>query len=120
MTAKPGVSQQPTSPPSQGVPDSDFIQSYNQLRERFQRTTNALASAAAEGRAKLNEAAERKKAEVVSAPDAKDHVGKRCTVEMTVRSSKNAAPRRPSKRALSGYLNAIVCSRSGDPLTTCS
>ena len=35
-----------------------------------------------------------KKAEVVSAPDAKDHVGKRCTVEMTVRSSKNAAPRR--------------------------
>jgi hypothetical protein len=31
---------------------------------------------------------------VVAAPEAKDHVGERCTVEMTVRSSKNAAPRR--------------------------
>jgi hypothetical protein len=35
-----------------------------------------------------------KATEVVSARDAKNHVGKRCTVEMTVRSSKNAAPRR--------------------------
>jgi hypothetical protein len=35
-----------------------------------------------------------KKSEVVSAPDAKEHVGRRCTVEMIVRSSKNAAPRR--------------------------
>ena len=31
---------------------------------------------------------------VVAAPDAKNHVDARCTVEMTVRSSKNAAPRR--------------------------
>ena len=31
---------------------------------------------------------------LVSAPDAKNHVGQQCTVEMTVRSSKNAAPRR--------------------------
>ena len=28
------------------------------------------------------------------APDAKNHIDERCTVEMTVRSSKNAAPRR--------------------------
>ncbi len=31
---------------------------------------------------------------VVKAPDAKNHIDKRCTVEMTVQSSKNAAPRR--------------------------
>ena len=31
---------------------------------------------------------------VVTAPDAKSHIDERCTVEMTVRSSKNAAPRR--------------------------
>ncbi|MGP0065393.1 MAG: hypothetical protein ACLQGP_17545 [Isosphaeraceae bacterium] len=31
---------------------------------------------------------------VVAAAEAKDHVDERCTVEMTVRSSKNAAPRR--------------------------
>jgi len=31
---------------------------------------------------------------VVAAPDAKNHVNERCTVEMTVRSSKDAAPRR--------------------------
>jgi hypothetical protein len=31
---------------------------------------------------------------VVAAPEAKDHIGERCMVEMTVRSSKNAAPRR--------------------------
>ena len=31
---------------------------------------------------------------VGAAPEAKDHVGERCMVEMTVRSSKNAAPRR--------------------------
>jgi hypothetical protein len=31
---------------------------------------------------------------VVTAPDAKNHIDKSCTVEMTVRSSKNAAPRR--------------------------
>jgi hypothetical protein len=31
---------------------------------------------------------------VVAAADAKNHVDERCTVEMTVRSSKNAAPRR--------------------------
>jgi hypothetical protein len=31
---------------------------------------------------------------VVAAPDAKNHIDKECTVEMTVRSSKNAAPRR--------------------------
>ena len=31
---------------------------------------------------------------VVMAPDAKNHIDERCTVEMTVRSSKNAAPRR--------------------------
>ena len=31
---------------------------------------------------------------VVAAVDAKDHVDSKCTVEMTVRSSKNAAPRR--------------------------
>jgi hypothetical protein len=31
---------------------------------------------------------------VVTASDAKNHIDKRCTVEMTVRSSKNAAPRR--------------------------
>jgi hypothetical protein len=31
---------------------------------------------------------------VVAAPEAKGHVGERCMVEMTVRSSKNAAPRR--------------------------
>ena len=31
---------------------------------------------------------------VIAAPDAKAHVNERCTVEMTVRSSKNAAPRR--------------------------
>jgi hypothetical protein len=37
---------------------------------------------------------EKAKPEVVAASDAKKHVGKRCTVEMTVRSSKNAAPRR--------------------------
>jgi hypothetical protein len=30
---------------------------------------------------------------VVAAPDAKNHIDKECTVEMTVRSSKNAAPR---------------------------
>lgn len=35
-----------------------------------------------------------KPAKVVSAPQAREHVGERCTVEMTVRSSKNAAPRR--------------------------
>jgi hypothetical protein len=34
------------------------------------------------------------KEKVVAAPDAKNHVDERCTVEMTVRSSKNAAPRR--------------------------
>jgi hypothetical protein len=33
------------------------------------------------------------KTKVVAAPDAKNHVDERCTVEMTVRSSKNAAPR---------------------------
>lgn len=37
---------------------------------------------------------EKPKPQVVAASDAKNHVGKRCTVEMTVRSSKNAAPRR--------------------------
>jgi hypothetical protein len=31
---------------------------------------------------------------VVAAPDAKNHIDAECTVEMTVRSSKNAAPRR--------------------------
>jgi hypothetical protein len=31
---------------------------------------------------------------VVMAADARNHIDKRCTVEMTVRSSKNAAPRR--------------------------
>jgi hypothetical protein len=31
---------------------------------------------------------------VVAAPDAKSHIDERCTVEMTVRSSKDAAPRR--------------------------
>jgi len=31
---------------------------------------------------------------VVAAPDAKKHIDERCTVEMTVQSSKNAAPRR--------------------------
>jgi hypothetical protein len=31
---------------------------------------------------------------VVMAPDAKNHIDERCTVEMTVRSSKDAAPRR--------------------------
>jgi hypothetical protein len=31
---------------------------------------------------------------VVAAPDAKNHIDAQCTVEMTVRSSKNAAPRR--------------------------
>ncbi len=31
---------------------------------------------------------------VVKAPDAQKHIDKRCTVEMTVRASKNAAPRR--------------------------
>jgi hypothetical protein len=31
---------------------------------------------------------------LVMAPDAKNHIDERCTVEMTVRSSKNAAPRR--------------------------
>ena len=31
---------------------------------------------------------------VVAAPEANDHVGEPCTIEMTVRSSKNAAPRR--------------------------
>lgn len=46
MTAKPGVSNQPSEVSLKAVPDSEFIQSYNQLRERFQRTTNALASAA--------------------------------------------------------------------------
>lgn len=46
MTAKPGISNQPSSLPERQVPDADFIQSYNQLRDRFQRTTNALASAA--------------------------------------------------------------------------
>src|SRR5262249_53947132 len=35
-----------------------------------------------------------KTSKAVSAPDAKDHVGKQCTVEMIVRSSKDAAPRR--------------------------
>jgi hypothetical protein len=34
------------------------------------------------------------KTNVVAAPDAKNHVDERCTVEMTVRSSKDAAPRR--------------------------
>jgi hypothetical protein len=33
------------------------------------------------------------KTKVVAAPDAKNHIDERCTVEMTVRSSKNAAPR---------------------------
>jgi hypothetical protein len=33
------------------------------------------------------------KAKVVAAADARNHVDERCTVEMTVRSSKNAAPR---------------------------
>jgi signal transduction histidine kinase len=46
MTAKPGVSSYSSGISENGVPDPDFIQSYNQLRERFQRTTNALASAA--------------------------------------------------------------------------
>jgi hypothetical protein len=31
---------------------------------------------------------------VVAAPDAKNHIDARCTVEMTVRSTKDAAPRR--------------------------
>ena len=31
---------------------------------------------------------------MVAAPEAKNHIDARCTVEMTVRSSKNAAPRR--------------------------
>jgi hypothetical protein len=31
---------------------------------------------------------------VVAAPDAKNHIDEQCTVEMTVRSSKNAGPRR--------------------------
>jgi hypothetical protein len=35
-----------------------------------------------------------KATKVIAADDAQNHVGKRCTVEMTVRSSKNAAPRR--------------------------
>ena len=35
-----------------------------------------------------------KEPKVVAAPEAKNHVDERCTVEMTVRSSKNAAPRR--------------------------
>jgi hypothetical protein len=34
------------------------------------------------------------KTKVIAAPDAKNHIGERCTVEMTVRSSKNAAPRK--------------------------
>lgn len=46
MTAKPAVSSQPSSTQQNGVPDSDFVLAFNQLRERFQRTTNALASAA--------------------------------------------------------------------------
>jgi two-component system, NtrC family, sensor histidine kinase KinB len=46
MTAKPGVSTYPEHSSDNGVPNPDFIQNYNQLRERFQRTTNALASAA--------------------------------------------------------------------------
>jgi hypothetical protein len=33
------------------------------------------------------------KTKVVAAPEAKNHVDERCTVEMTVRTSKNAAPR---------------------------
>jgi signal transduction histidine kinase len=44
MTAKPGVSTYPEA--EQGAPDQDLVQTYNHLRERFQRTTNALASAA--------------------------------------------------------------------------
>ena len=39
-------------------------------------------------------AADDKPAAVVPAAEARDHVDKSCTVEMTVRSSKNAAPRR--------------------------
>jgi hypothetical protein len=35
-----------------------------------------------------------KATKVVTAPDAKNHVDERCTVEMTVRSSKDATPRR--------------------------
>jgi hypothetical protein len=35
-----------------------------------------------------------KSPKVIAAPDAKNHVDARCTVEMTVRASKNAAPRR--------------------------
>jgi hypothetical protein len=34
------------------------------------------------------------KTKVIAAPDAKNHIGERCTVEMTVRASKNAAPRK--------------------------
>jgi len=41
MTAKPAPSSAVAPPPG-----SDLVQDYNQLRERFQRTTNALASAA--------------------------------------------------------------------------
>jgi hypothetical protein len=37
---------------------------------------------------------DKKTLKVVMAPDAKNHIDERCTVEMTVRSSKNAAPRR--------------------------
>jgi len=34
------------------------------------------------------------KTKVIEPADAKKHIGERCTVEMTVRSSKNAAPRK--------------------------
>jgi signal transduction histidine kinase len=44
MTAKPGMATYPEA--ERGTPDPDLVQTYNQLRERFQRTTNALASAA--------------------------------------------------------------------------
>jgi len=42
----------------------------------------------------MGSADDQKTPEVVSASDAKNYVGKHCTVEMTVRSSKNAVPRR--------------------------
>ena len=42
----------------------------------------------------LSGADDDKPAAVVPAAEARDHINKTCTVEMTVRSSKNAAPRR--------------------------
>jgi signal transduction histidine kinase len=44
MTVKPAVAR--TTQPQDAAAETDLIQDYNQLRERFQRTTNALASAA--------------------------------------------------------------------------